>query len=104
MIHHTERPVKLYNTLIRDDTPFPKKRESEHPVITEEQARKQDTIAVREWAREERARLECLNTVQLRHLAKKEHIKVPKYGRGARKVYIERILRYRAGQQGIRLN
>lgn len=104
MIHHTKRPVKLYNTLVHDDTPRPKKGETVHPVVTEEQVRRMNTIAARDWAMEERSRLECLSTVQLRHLAKKEHISVPKYGKGARKVFITNIIRHRAKEQGIRLD
>lgn len=99
MIHHTERPVKLYNTLIRDDTPRPKKQE--RPQKTPQQ---QDAEAAYQWEVRERVRLECLSTVQLRHVCKKEHINVPRYRRGARKVYISAILHRHAKEQGIRLN
>lgn len=99
MIHHTERPVRLYNTLIRDDTPRNKKQPK--PPKTPQQ---QDMEAAFQWEVRERARLESLSTVQLRHLAKKEHISVPRYRRGARKQYIEIILHRHAKEQGIRLN
>lgn len=101
MAHHKERPVRLYNTLIRDDTPRPKKQEEQQkPPKTPQQ---QDAIAAFQWEAEERRRLERLSTVQLRHLAKKEHIGVPRYGVGARKKFINNIIRHRAKEQGIRL-
>ena len=85
MAHHKERPVRLYTTLMHDASP------RKHAGDEAKSKGKEPS-----WEQVEREKLELLSTQQLRAIAKREGIGVPRLRAGARSAYISRILASRA--------